>query len=110
MATPAELLAAKQKKDAATAQQGNHIPKAKKESKVPKDETKEDRFKRIVVKRTKLCIKFLNNIGNCANTTVYGYTPEQVKHIFDTIQKSLDNAKEKFEVKQEAKQANEFSL
>lgn len=114
MATPSELAAAaaakKQNQPAPPAPANGAKAKKVRTSKVPENETKEDRFKRIVVKRTKLCIKFLNNIGNCSNTAVYGYTPEQINHVFDTIKKAYDNAKEKFAAKEATKQADEFSL
>ena len=34
-------------------------------------------------------INDITTIGNCSNKSVYGYTEEQVKYIFESIEKTL---------------------
>lgn len=73
-------------------------------------EGKVSRFKKIAARRTQKIIVTLKNLGNCSNTSVYGYTPEQTKAIFIAIQEAVDNCKEKFAEKEAKKSAPEFKM
>lgn len=52
-------------------------------------ETKHEKFKRIASYRTQKILEYLRRLGNCSNTSVYEYTEEDVKKIFDAISKEL---------------------
>ena len=58
-----------------------------------KDETKEERFKRIASARTLRILDDLRLLGNCANTGTYAYSEEDLSKIFSTIEKELKRVK-----------------
>ena len=60
------------------------------------DESKRDRFVRLVEARTNKILNMLQLLGNCANTNNYEYTEEDVKKIFAVLEKELKNTKSKF--------------
>lgn len=60
------------------------------------DESKRDRFVRLVEARTNKILNMLQLLGNCANTNNYEYTEEDVKKIFAVLEKELRNTKNKF--------------
>jgi len=68
-------------------------------------ETKEERFKRIATARTRRILDGLRLLGNCANTSYYSYTEEDVKKIFTAIEKELKRVKTLFN-----SNTKEFSL
>ena len=76
------------------------MPKIKVEN-----ETKEEKFKRIATARTKRILNDLRLLGNCANTSIYSYTEEDVNKIFSAIEKELKRVKALFNKPEE-----EFSL
>lgn len=57
------------------------------------DETKEAKFKRIATARTLKVLEDLRLLGNCANTSTYSYTKDDVNKIFSTIEKELKRVK-----------------
>lgn len=59
-------------------------------------ESKHDKFVRIVEARTNKAGEMLRLIGNCANTSSYEYSEEEVKKIFAYLEKELKNARNKF--------------
>jgi hypothetical protein len=59
-------------------------------------ETKAERFKRLATKRTQNVLYALRVLGNCANRGVYEYTNDDVKKIFNAIEKQVDDTKTKF--------------
>ena len=61
------------------------------------EETKRDRFIRIAESRTNKILNMVKLLGNCANPASYEYSREDVKKIFDAIEKELRNAKSKYE-------------
>ncbi|MBO8161843.1 MAG: hypothetical protein H0Z24_09455 [Thermosipho sp. (in: Bacteria)] len=62
-----------------------------------KRETKRERFLRIAESRTKKVIKMIKLLGNCANRSTYEYSEEDVKKIFNAIEREVKMAKSKFE-------------
>ncbi|WP_424026698.1 hypothetical protein [Methanoregula sp.] len=68
-------------------------------------ETKDARFKRIASARTSRILDDLRLLGNCANTSHYGYTENEVGKIFTAIEKELKRTKSLFST-----QLTEFSL
>ena len=67
-----------------------------------KNESKQDRFKRIASKRTNEVLEKVRILGNCANKNSYEYTETEVNKIFAEIEKQLKLMKAKFsEVKKE---------
>ena len=59
-------------------------------------ETKRDKFVRLAEARTNKIIDMLRLLGNCSNKANYDYTDADVQKIFNTIEKELKNAKNKF--------------
>lgn len=72
-----------------------------------KNETKEEKFKRIATRRVKNIISKIENVGKLSSPS-YEYTDEEVEKIFGAIQEALDNAKVLFSAKRPKKK--EFSL
>jgi hypothetical protein len=59
-------------------------------------ETRHERFKRIVTKRTNEVLDKIRILGNCANKSSYEYTDEEVNKIFLEIDKQLKLTKARF--------------
>lgn len=73
-----------------------------------KKETKRERFLRIAESRTKKVLKMIRLLGNCANRSAYDYNEEDVKKIFNAIEREVKMAKSKFE--EAAYEEEEFTL
>lgn len=52
-----------------------------------------ENFKRIAENRTNKIINMIQSLSNLKNKSFYDYTDEEIKKIFDVIQKELDNQK-----------------
>lgn len=74
-----------------------------------KEESKSKRFKRIAEARTNKIIDMIQLLGNCANTNVYEYSQTDVVKIFTTIQKELDEARQRFDIN-DKKKIRKFTL
>lgn len=61
-----------------------------------KEETRDQRFKRIAENRTNEIIKKLSLLGNCSNKSSYEYTEQEVSKIFSAIEKELRRARARF--------------
>ena len=59
-------------------------------------EEKRDRFKKLAVYRTNEVLKRIKVLGNCANRSAYDYTEEEIKKVFDTVEKKVREVKSKF--------------
>ncbi len=57
------------------------------------NETRRDRFVRIVERRVNQSIKNLDSLGKCANKKNYEYTDSDVKRIFSEIDKKTKEIK-----------------
>lgn len=60
-------------------------------------ETKSEKFKRLAEGRTNKILKYINLLGNLSNSSNYEYTEEEVKKIFNVIEKELKITKSKFD-------------
>ena len=60
-------------------------------------ESKSDKFTRIAEARTNKIIDMIKLLGNCSNKTVYEYSKEDIKKVFNAIDDELKLAKNKFE-------------
>lgn len=60
------------------------------------EETRHERFKRVVSKRTNEILEKIRILGNCSNKSSYEYTEEEVNKIFNEIDKQLKLTKAKF--------------
>ncbi len=65
---------------------------------ISSEETKVERFTRVVTPRVGKAVKAIRTIGFCASGT-YEYTPEQVLEITNALSKQIHNLKLKFESK-----------
>lgn len=66
-------------------------------------ESKRERFQRLAEKRTNEILERLRILGNCSNRGQYEYTPEDIKKIFNVIEKETKLVWSKFkngEIKQ----------
>ena len=61
-----------------------------------KKETKRERFVRIAESRTNKILEMMRLLGNCSSKGNYDYNDEDVKKIFNTLEKELKNTKNKF--------------
>jgi len=61
-----------------------------------KNETRREKFVRIVERRVNLLIKNLDSLGKCANKKNYEYTDKDVKTIFSEIDKKTKEIKSLF--------------
>jgi len=82
--------------------------KARKPSDIPKDESKADRFIRVVTPRVVKCVKRIQQIGLCTGST-YAYTPEQAVQIIDALSVAVISVKDKFEAKSETESGFKFN-
>ena len=62
-----------------------------------KDETKEQRFKRVVQKRVQNVLDSLRRLSQCSNKRMYAWNDEQLKKIWSAIDKELKDCKATFE-------------
>lgn len=69
---------------------------------------KKSRFKKVAESRTNKIINMIELLGNCANTSNYEYTEKEVKKIFEAIEQSLKNTKNKFAIAQSKKRKFEL--
>ena len=70
--------------------------------------TKKKNFKRIAEARTRKVLDMIDLIGNLSNTSFYEYADEEIEAIFDAIQKSLKENKDKF--RNDGKTKRRFTL
>lgn len=59
-------------------------------------ETKRDKFVRLAEARTNKILEMLRLLGNCSVKANYEYTDEDIKKIFNTLEKALKNTKNRF--------------
>ncbi|MFU0833941.1 MAG: Aspartyl-phosphate phosphatase Spo0E family protein [Oscillospiraceae bacterium] len=59
-------------------------------------ETKREKFVRIAEARTNKILEMMRLLGNCSSKANYEYTEEDVKKIFNALEKELKNTKNKF--------------
>ena len=59
-------------------------------------ETKKQRFQRLAEKRTNDVLERLRILGNCANRGQYEYSAEDVRKIFNTIEREVKLVRLKF--------------
>ena len=59
-------------------------------------ETKKQRFQRLAEKRTNDVLERLRILGNCANRGQYEYSAEEIRKIFNAIEKNVEVIKLKF--------------
>jgi len=65
------------------------------------EETKRDRFKRVGGNRVNDLLEKIRLLGNCANTSNYSYTHDEINKIFTTIYENLQDTRKKFKVEGE---------
>lgn len=75
-----------------------------------KEETPNEKFKRIASARTQKIIDMIELLGNCSNKYVYEYSEEDVKKIFDAIDTELKIVKDKYKVQGNVKSKEKFTL
>ena len=66
-------------------------------------ENRHARFKRLAEARTDKVLDMLDLIGNLSNKSFYEYTDVEIKSIFDAIEKSVKENKDKFNKKKKHK-------
>ena len=81
--------------------------KKRRKQNIPKDETKDARFVRVVTPRVSKAVKAIKQIGHCAGAS-YESTPEQVEQIVGALNTSIQLLEGKFEQKTEPADIFEF--
>jgi hypothetical protein len=62
-----------------------------------KNESKEERFKRVAEKRVQNIIKSIRSLSQLANSKIYDWNSEQLKKIWSATEKEINNCKKHFE-------------
>ncbi|MDP2886207.1 MAG: hypothetical protein Q8P51_14425 [Ignavibacteria bacterium] len=65
-----------------------------------------DRFLRIAESRTNKILKMIKLLGNCSNRAVYEYESEEIRKVFQAIDRELKLARARFD----EKDSDKFSL
>lgn len=73
------------------------------------NESKREKFVRLVEARTNKIIDMIQLLGNCSNSSVYEYTQRDVDQIFSAIETEVREAKKKF-AKSETAKSSRFTL
>ena len=73
------------------------------------EESKHEKFVRLAEARTNKIIDTLQLLGNCANTSFYEYTQDDVDQIFQAIEIEVREAKRKF-INTDAEKSPRFTL
>ena len=73
------------------------------------EESKHEKFVRLAEARTNKIIDTLQLLGNCANTSFYEYTQDDVDQIFQAIEIEVREAKRKFNTT-DAEKSPRFTL
>lgn len=60
------------------------------------NETKRQRFVRLAEARTNKILEMMRLLGNCSSKANYDYTEEDIKKIFNALEKELKNTKNRF--------------
>ena len=60
------------------------------------ESAKRERFKRLAQQRTNTVLKKIKVLGNCANRSAYEYNEEEIKKIFDAIDRQVKEVRAKF--------------
>ena len=58
-----------------------------------KGETKEERFKRVVQKRVQNVLDSMRRLSQCSNKRMYAWNDEQLKKIWEALDKELQGCK-----------------
>lgn len=61
-----------------------------------KKETKRERFVRLAEARTNKILDMMKLLGNCSSKSNYEYSDEDVKKIFNALERELKETKAKF--------------
>lgn len=69
-------------------------------------ENKEERFKRVAEKRVNRILENLRLLSNCSNKRMYSWKDDQLKKIWNAIDRELKNCRVSFE----GKERSEFKL
>jgi len=80
---------------------------SKRKKNVPKDETKRDKFKRIIEPRVRKALKAIGLIGNCSGSA-YEYSQEDVAQIMVALTAAMGTMESSFQSK--GKQTIDFDL
>ena len=59
-------------------------------------ETKGDRFVRLAEARTNKILEMMRLLGNCSSKSNYEYSDEDIKKIFNALERELKNTKNRF--------------
>ncbi len=70
---------------------------------INKNETPEQRFKRIAEVRTNAVLNRLRILGNLSNRQMYGYSEEDIDKIFTAINQQLKKVRAKFNSQKEGR-------
>jgi hypothetical protein len=67
------------------------------------NESKKDRFVRVIERRTNAVLEKIRVLGNCSNRSMYDYEPDDVEKVFRAIRKDLRETELMFKDKESKK-------
>jgi len=70
---------------------------------INKNETPEERFKRVAEARTNAILDKVRILGNLSNRQMYSYSEEDINKIFSAINKQLKEVRAKFNSQKQKK-------
>ncbi len=73
-------------------------------------EAKSDRFKRLAEARVNKALACLRSIGKLSNRGHYEYCEEDVRKIFQTLKREIDDSKDEFDKALARESKNNFKL
>ncbi len=73
-------------------------------------EAKSDKFKRLAEARVNKAIACLRSIGKLSNRGHYEYSEEEIRKIFQSLKKELEDARSEFEIAIARESKNNFRL
>lgn len=73
-------------------------------------EAKSDRFARLAEARVNKAIASLRSIGKLSNRGHYEYSEDEIRKIFHTLKKEVDDARNEFEIAVARESKNSFRL
>lgn len=73
-------------------------------------EAKSDKFTRLAEARVNKAIACLRSIGKLSNRGHYEYSEEEIRKIFQSLKKELDDARSEFEIAIARQSKNNFRL
>lgn len=74
------------------------------------DADRREKFQRLAESRVRKAAKAISLIGNLGNRSNYSYTPEDVRKMFNYLEKEVKEAKRRFDIDPDSSKNSEFTF